>query len=234
VTDVDVAQAPLPTTEELVRRYPQLQRLTAAHLTDVSAAFVAIVPDYFLSALGAPYLARTFWRVFCDAPECFGFVWMDGPHTVGFVAGSLERDRFTARVIAQAPFSFFVRLAYTALTTPRFLLQGLGLVRALTAERMAGGPDAELISLGVLPRAVRAVEGPDRLPISPSRVLIAAAAAHMRERGTDSFRLYTGVANRLACAFYRRLGFREAHRFRLFAEDKVCFTAATDDARLTA
>lgn len=228
------AAPPMPTTEALVRRYPQLQRLTAAHLADVSSAFVTIVPDYFLSALGAPYLARTFWRVFCDAPECFGFVWMDGPRAVGFVAGSLDRDRFTARVVARAPFSFVARLALAAVRTPRFLWQGLGLVRTLIAERGQEGPDVELISLGLLPRAVRAVEGPDRAPVSPSHVLIAAAAAHMRECGAPSFRLYTGAANRLACAFYRRLGFREARRFRLFGEEKVCFIASSDDAALIA
>ena len=172
--------------------------------------------------------------MFCDAPECFGFVWMDGSRAVGFVAGSLERDRFAARVVARGPFSFVTRLAYATLRTPRFAVQGLGLVRTLIAERGRGGPDVELISLGLLPRSVRAVDGPHGAPISPSHVLIAAAAAHMRERGASSFRLYTGAANRLACAFYRRLGFQEAHRFRLFGEEKVCFVASVDQEGLTA
>jgi GNAT superfamily N-acetyltransferase len=159
---------------------------------------------------------------------------MDGPRAVGFVAGSLERDRFIARVIAQAPVSFLVRLSYAAVRTPRFAWQGVGLLRTLIAERGRGGPAAELISLGLLPRSVRPVEGPGGAPISPSHVLIAAAAAHMRERGTPAFRLYTGAANRLACAFYRRLGFQEAYRLRLFGEEKVCFIASPGEARLIA
>ena len=110
--------SPMPTTDDLVRRYPQLQRLDVAHLTDIAGAFVAIAPDYFLNALGAPFLARTYWRVFCTAPECFGFVWMDGRRAVGFVAGSLERDRFLARVIAQSPVAF-LRSWRTSRCAPR-------------------------------------------------------------------------------------------------------------------
>jgi GNAT superfamily N-acetyltransferase len=226
--------AELPDVSALMARYPQLQRLAPSHVVDVADAFLSIVPDYFLNALGAAYLARTFWTVFCEAPECFGFVWVDGVRASGFVAGSMERDLFTRRVVAKAPLAFVGRSIRAACTTPRFLGQALGLLRTLAAERAHGGPASELISLGVLPRSLRPVPGVGGIMVSPAHVLIAAAAAHLRERGRSEFRLYTGASNRLACAFYRRLGFREARRFRLFGEEKVCFVAAADDPRLAA
>jgi GNAT superfamily N-acetyltransferase len=231
---VDTSAAALPDVTALLDRYPQLQRLTPAHVADVSGAFAALAPDYFLSALGTAYLARTFWTVFCESSECFGFVWIDERRAAGFAAGSIERDRFMRRVVAKAPLAFVLRSIRAACTRPQFVRQALGLLRTLASERSRGGPDSELISLGVLPRSLRPVSGPGGASLSPAHVLIAAAAAHLRERGRSEFRLYTGASNRLACAFYRRLGFRETRRFRLFGEEKVCFVAATDDPRLSA
>jgi GNAT superfamily N-acetyltransferase len=231
---VEASAALLPDVSALLTKYPQLQRLAPAHVPDVSSAFAAIVPDYFLGALGTTYLERTFWTVFCEAPECFGFVWIDQRRAAGFVAGSMERNRFTRRVIAKAPLAFVYRGVRAACSSPRFVGQALGLLRTLVSERARGGPESELISLGVLPRSLRPVPGPGDAPVSPAHVLIAAAAAHLRERGQSEFRLYTGASNRLACAFYRRLGFHEARRFTLFGEQKVCFVARADDSRLSA
>jgi ribosomal protein S18 acetylase RimI-like enzyme len=77
---------------------------------------------------------------------------------------------------------------------------------------------------------LRPVTGPNGKQTSPARVLLGAALAAMRDRGTGEFRLYAGTSNHLACAMYRKLGFVEASRFTLFGEEKLCFvgTPATD------
>lgn len=209
--------------------HPQLRVLAPSHLTEVALAFRTLTPDYFLNRLGSDLLADTYWRVFCDDPDCFGFVWMDADRVVGFVAGTAQRDRFLSRVVARAPGRFIVRLVATALGSPHFLKQGFGLGLTLWQERHREGPAAELMSLGVLPRELRPVPGAEP-GVSPARVLMAAAMAAMRERNAPAFRMYTGAANHLARAFYKRLGFVESHQLQLFGEAKVCFIALVRDA----
>ena len=177
---------------------------------------------------GARYLQRAFWRTFCEDAACFGFVWLDGARVAGFVAGTTDRDAFIGSVVRRAPIEFMWRLALAAARRPRMIAHAAGLALRLREQRLAGGPGAELISLGVLPRAARpavaAESAGGQRPVSPALVLIAASAAHLGDRGVASFRLYTGATNHLACAFYRRLGFPEASRFTMFGEDKVGFT----------
>jgi GNAT superfamily N-acetyltransferase len=219
-----------PTVGELLAAFPQRQLIREEHLAEVSEAFVTLLPDYFLNRLGAPFLARTYWKVFCGDPENFGFVWVVDDHVVGFMTGTFARERFLGKVIMAAPLAFVWRCMLTAVTQPAFLKQAFGLLLVLRHERSRPGPSAELMSLGVLPRALRPVTSPAGKATSPARVLLGAALAAMRERGIPDFRLYAGTSNHLACAMYRKLGFVEANRFTLFGEEKLCFvgTPATD------
>lgn len=209
--------------DDMLSAFPQLQKLTDADLLDVAGAFAAILPDYFLNNLGPSVLARTYWKVFCDDPDSFGFVWKVNGKVVGFMTGTFDRERLLGKVIAKAPAIFLARAVAAALTRPAFLRQTLGLLITLKNERGRPGPAAELMSLGVLPRDLQPVTAPGGQPTSPARVLLGAAMAAMRDRNVAAFRLYAGASNRLACAMYRRLGFTEVHRFTLFGEEKICF-----------
>jgi len=216
------------TVGELLARYPQLSELKSPHLDGAARAFVTLSPEYFLSHFGTSYLAQTYWRVFVDRPECFGFVWLDEGRVVGFAGGTAERDRFIGQVIGASPVSFGWRLLLACARTPQIFAQGVGLLMTLVQERRREGPGAELLSLGVLPPARRPVPSASGAVVSPAQVLLAASAARLRERGAPAFRLYTGATNHLACRLYRRLGFHESHRLRLFGEEKVCFVASVD------
>jgi hypothetical protein len=219
-----------PTVAELLATFPQLRLIRAEHLEEVSEAFVALLPDYFLNLLGAPFLAKTYWRVFCGDPANFGFVWVVDDHVVGFMTGTFERESFLRKVILASPIAFVWRCLVTAVTRPAFVKQAFGLLLVLRHERARPGPSAELMSLGVLPRALKPVADAAGKPTSPARVLLGAALAAMRERQVPEFRLYAGSSNHLACAMYRKLGFVEANRFTLFGDEKLCFvgTPATD------
>lgn len=225
MTGHDQPAAALPEVGALLAAYPQLSELKPSHLDGAARALVTLSPDYFLSAFGVSYLSRNYWHVFCDGPDCFGFVWLDQGQVVGFVGGTSRRDRFISTVVRRSPAAFLWRLGVACLRTPSLLAQGLGLFQTLRQERSRSGPDAELISLGVLPASRRPVPGLTGSEVSPAKVLLAAAASRLRERGLPAFRLYTGASNRLACGLYRRLGFHEAHRLRLFNEEKICFIA---------
>jgi len=220
------ARTDSPSAQALLDRYGDLRELQSTHLDEAAEAFVALQPDYFLSRFGRTYLARAFWPTFADAADCFGFVWMHDGRVVGFAAGTVARDRFLRRVISRAPMPFLARLAIVGIRDPRFVSQGVDLMRRLREERSRGGPHAELISLGVLPRALKPVAAPDGRSSSPALVLMAASVAKMTELGATSFRLYTGANNHLACSFYRRLGLAELRRFRMFGEEKICFVGS--------
>jgi hypothetical protein len=204
-------------------RFEQLRALGPQHYREVADAFVTLTPEYFLSRFGARYLETVFWPTFHDAPECFGFVWVDGGRVAGFAAGTTQRSRFIRQVISRAPFRFVLRFALAALRRPRLVADAAGLLWRLRQERSTGGPEAELISLGVVRAGLRPLSTGDGRTISPALVLVAAAAQRFRADGAATFRLYTGARNHLACAFYRRVGFREAHRLSLFGEEKICF-----------
>ena len=219
--------APAAGVQRLLDAYPQLQPMSDKDLPAVAEAFSVLVPDYFLSQMGTAVLARTYWRVFCRDPRSFGFVWMDGEKVVGFVSGTTDRDGLLGRVLAQSPLDFGLGLVRAAVRSPKFVKQGVGLMLALRKEKVHSGPDAELMSLGVLPRALNPVIGPDGATRSPATILLSAASELLRSRHVKAFRLYTGASNRLACAFYRRLGLTESHRFQLFGEEKVCFVGDT-------
>lgn len=212
--------------DDLLHTHPELRRMSPAHLLDVAQVFQTLTPDYFLNRLGAAVLADTYWRVFCEDEDCFGFVWMHEDRVVGMIAGTANRDRFLGRVVAMAPVKFMAALTAAAVRSATFLKQGLGLGLTLWQERHREGPRAELMSFGVLPRSLRPIAGAEA--VSPARVLMAAALAALRARQVATCRLYTGASNRLACAFYKRLGFTESHRLELFNESKVCFIARSD------
>ena len=215
--------ATLAGVDELLRTYPQLRRLEPAHLDEVAGAFATLLPEYFMNQLGPDLLARTYWRVFCEDPDSFGFVWIVDGAVVGFMTGTFDRQSLMRKVIARAPMAFVWRGMVTALTRPSFLKHAWGLILTLRHERARPGPAAELMSLGVLPRRLTPALTATGAPISPARVLLGAALAAMRERQIPAFRLYAGTSNHLACAMYRRLGFQEVQRFRLFDDEKICF-----------
>ena len=170
--------------------------------------------------------------MFAEEPGCFGFVWLDHGQVVGFVGGTSRRDQFVGAVVRRAPVQFLGRMLAACVRKPRFITAVLSLVMTLKQERSVSGPQAELISLGVLAAARTPVKGLNGSEVSPAKVLLAASASRLREQGQPAFRLYTGASNRLACGLYRRLEFRESHRLRLFSEEKVCFIAPSDAAGL--
>jgi hypothetical protein len=187
-----------------------------------------ISPEYILSRLGLRFLADVFWRPFYSGGVDFGYVWLRGDRVVGLAAGTTARDGLLTRIVRGAPFEFMVRGTGAALRSPGIVAEGLELMRRLGAERKSGGPTAELITLGVLPRDVRPAISPvTNKPVSPAVILLRACAERMRAQGAADFRLYTAAENRLACRLYRSLGFAEARRFQLFGEERICFTRST-------
>ena len=108
------------------------------------------------------------------------------------------------------------------------LKESFDLTRRLSREKGQPGPEAELITLGMLPREVRPATSPvTGRQISPAVILLRACAARMRAAGASEFRLYTSAANHLACRLYRQLGFTELRRFPLFGEERICFVRST-------
>lgn len=220
-------QSAAESPDGLLQQYPGLQRLNPAHCASLGRLLVALAPGYFLSRFGARYLAEVFWPRFCEAPGCFGFVWVDAGEAVGYAAGTNDRRHFLRQVLRGAPWAFVRAATMAAVRTPIVLWEGVELLRRLGAEGKAGGPEAELLALGMAPRHCRPVVGPSGGAISPALVLMRAAAAHLAESGAPSFRLYCTTRNRLASRFYRELGFVERHRFRMFGVEKICYERST-------
>lgn len=217
----------MTTCDDLLHRYPNLRVMDVSHARQLGELFVQMSPDYFLSRFGSAYLARAFWARFTDVQECFGFVWVENGRVVGFAGGTVERTRFLRQVILATPFLFLRSAVVAAIRKPIVIKEGFELLRRLAAEDDRSGPGAELLILGVSPRFIRPVDGLDQ-GVSPSVVLLVAAASRMRQKTAESFRLYCTAGNRVACRFYRNLGFEELGRFRMFGKEKICYGRSTD------
>jgi GNAT superfamily N-acetyltransferase len=208
--------------------FPELETLQPADAAAAAHLFVQLAPQYFLSRFGEPFLANVFWRPFYRGGADFGFVWKKDDRVVGLAAGTTAREGLLRRIVTGAPLAFAAGALRTAVLSPRIVGEGIDLVRRLGAEGKAPGPDAELITLGILPREVQPATSPvTGRQVSPAVVLLHAAAARMRAAGANEFRLYTGAQNHLACRLYRNLGFTEARRFTLFGEERICFVRST-------
>jgi hypothetical protein len=209
-------------TRDLLARYPQLQTLRPEHCAELGELFVKMSPEYFLSRFGPNYLADAFWKRFCDTPGCFGFVWIHEGRVAGFAGATTCRREFLGKVLRRSAGRFLAALPGAVVRTPVVITEGLDLLRRLGREKEGPGPEAELLILGVEPRACVPAGG-----VSPAVILMVAAGWGVAERGLDSFRLYCTVSNRIACRFYRSLGFDELHRFVMFGVDKICFVRST-------
>lgn len=214
--------------DDLLRSYANLQVMTLRHCDVLSRLLVELWPDYFLSRFGARYLSEAFLRRFCDTRGCFGFVWLEEGVPVGYAVGTTDRRRFLRHVLRRAPWRFLRSGAVAACRTPIVLREGMQLLRRLKVEDEVEGSDAELLALGLNPRQCRPVPRPLGGVVSPAHILMMAAACRMADVGAASFRLYCSSRNRLACRFYRELGFRERHRFRMFGIEKICYDRSTD------
>jgi len=169
-----------------------------------------------------------FWTRFCDRRDCFGFVWREAGAIVGYTAATLDRDRFLRRVVSAAPWRFVWAAATASLRSPVVVREGVQLLAQLGRQRSDGGPAAELLTLGVLPRNIRPAITMSGERVSPALVMMAAAATRMAELGLPSFRLYCTASNKLAVSMYRRLQFVERNRFQMFGVEKLCFERSTD------
>lgn len=208
--------------------FPELAPLGPAHAHAVARLFVHISPRYFLSRFGEQFLAEVFWRPFYSGGEDFGFVWKRGDRVVGLAAGTTHRSGLLRRMIGGAPVAFVAGALRGALASPLVIGHSLELLRRLRTERNRPGPEAELITLGFLPREILPAVSPvTGRAVSPALVLLRTAAARMRAAGASEFRLYTAADNHLACRFYRTLGFAESQRFMLFGEERIGFTRST-------
>jgi hypothetical protein len=146
-------------------------------------------------------------------------VWVHEGRIVGYAGATTRRREFLRQVLTRSAGRFLRALPGAVMRNPVVISEGLDLVRRLGREKEGPGPEAELLILGVEPRGcVPAADG-----LSPALVLMVAAGWGIVERGTDAFRLYCTVSNRIACRFYRALGFEELHRFTMFGVDKICF-----------
>ena len=212
----------------MIAEYPELVPLAPDHAEDAARLFMQISPQYLLSRLGVRFLTRVFWRPFYSSPDDFGFVWQRDGRVVGLAAGTTARSGLVGRTLRGAPFAFATEAARGALKSPSVMKEGLDLWRRLSRERREPGPEAELITLGFLPRHVTPVTSrATGRPISPAVILLRACAARMHAAGASEFRLYTGTRNHLACRLYRQLGFTELRRFMLFGEERICFVRGT-------
>jgi Acetyltransferase (GNAT) family len=208
--------------------FPELAGLAPAHAAQAARLFLQISPAYLLSRLGERFLAEVFWRPFYSGGPDFGYVWVRDGRVVGLAAGTTQRTGLVGRTIRGAPVGFVHGVARGVLRSPGVIGEGLDLIRRLRHEEHESGPEAELITLGLLPRdAHPAVSPATGQRVSPAVVLLRACAARMQAQGATEFRLYTAVRNHLACALYRRLGFSEARRFQLFGEERICFVRST-------
>jgi hypothetical protein len=205
-----------------------LAALGPAHAVEAARLFMQISPNYLLSRLGQSFLAQVFWRAFYSSSEDFGFVWQKEGRVVGLAAGTTARSGLVGRTLRGAPIEFITEAARGVLTSPGVLREGFELWRRLARERREPGPEAELITLGLLPReATPATSRVTGRPVSPAVILLRACAERMQAAGGREFRLYTASRNHLACRLYRNLGFCELRRFSLFGEERICFVRAT-------
>ena len=209
-------------------QFPELAELGPAHAEDAARLFMQISPDYLLSRLGSRFLSQVFWRTFYSTTVDFGFVWQREGRVVGLAAGTTARSGLVRRTLRGAPLAFVTHTVRGVLRSPAVLKESFDLTRRLSRERGQPGPEAELITLGMLPREVRPATSPvTGRQISPAVILLRACAARMRAGGASEFRLYTSAANHLACRLYRQLGFTELRRFPLFGEERICFVRST-------
>lgn len=207
--------------EYLLKRYaPALSRMEPDHGPQVTALFLDLFPDYFLSRFGPRFLNHGFWRQFWSRPDCFGFVWLDGNRVSGYAAGTTARASFMSNVVRSSPLLFVRSTIIAALRRPIVIGEGIDLFLRLKREAEDDGPGAELLAFGVAPRSCRVEHEDDT---RPADILMKATVAEFRNRNASSFRLYTTATNHLACRFYRRMEFSEQKRFRMFGEDKICF-----------
>jgi hypothetical protein len=214
--------------DDLLQQYANLRVMDSSHVSQLGELFVRMSPEYFLSRFGPKYLADAFWTRFIDGGECFGFVWVENDRVVGFAGATIARKRFLRHVVMGAPFLFLSSALAAGIRKPIVMKEGLELLFRLAIEEESGGPDAELLILGVLPRCIRPLSAANGETVSPSAILMMAAAARMRQAGADAFRLYCTAENRIACHFYRNFEFEELRRFRMFGKEKICYARSTD------
>ena len=212
----------------MTAQFPELVELRPAHADEAARLFMQISPDYVLSRLGCRFLSQVFWRPFYTTDVDFGFVWQRDGRVVGLAAATTARSGLVRRTLTGAPLAFIGHTLAGVLRSPTVLRESFDLARRLAREKGQPGPEAELITLGILPRELRPATSPvTGRQISPAVVLLRACATRMREAGANEFRLYTSAANHLACRLYRHLGFTELRRFSLFGEERICFVRST-------
>jgi hypothetical protein len=212
----------------LTGQFPELAELGPKHAEDAARLFMQISPDYLLSRLGSRFLSQVYWPAFYSTSVDFGFVWQREGRVVGLAAGTTARSGLIGRTLGAAPFAFVTLTVRGMLRSPSVLRESIDLARRLSREKGQPGPEAELITLGMLPREVRPATSPvTGRQVSPAVILLRACAARMRAAGASELRLYTSAANHLACRLYRHLGFTELRRFSLFGEERICFVRST-------
>ncbi len=175
----------------------ELRPAVAADAPALAVMHVDRIEEGFLSSLGPRFLRRLYRRIIA-APGSFAIVAVDECGVVGFVAVATDvsalyrafvvRDGIGAGVVA-AP--RIARSAARVLETLRY-----------PATEAAGGsddlPTAEILSVGVAPRAARRGVGTR---------LVAAALDELAARGVDAVKVVAGTDNDAALGLYERSGF---------------------------
>jgi glycosyltransferase involved in cell wall biosynthesis/ribosomal protein S18 acetylase RimI-like enzyme len=175
----------------------ELRAAVAADAPALAAMHVDRIDEGFLSSLGPRFLRRLYKRIIA-APGAFAIVAVDECGVVGFVAVATDvpalykafvlRDGVGAGLVAAPRLARSARRAFETLRYP-------------ATEGTGGGDDlpaAEILSVGVAPRATRRGVGTR---------LLAAALDELRARDVDAVKVVAGADNDAALGLYERSGF---------------------------
>ncbi|MDJ0926095.1 MAG: GNAT family N-acetyltransferase [Gammaproteobacteria bacterium] len=156
-------------------------------------------PDFFLSELGARFLARLY-RAYVDDPECICFIAGDEDSLFGFVIGTTKPKRFYRRLLWSRGAAFFWDALPTLLRNPSRvaarLLRGL----RYRGEVPVRYPHALLISSVAV--------SPDHMGTGIAIQLLESFCLEAKARGATHVYLTTDRDdNPIANRFYVRNGF---------------------------
>jgi len=136
-------------TSERISR--QIRPITGSDLKALAEVHIGSGTPGFLSDLGISFLENIYYAVLIDDPYSGGAAIDIGNEVAGFVTYSTDSSKLFRSIFLKKPIPFIMSIIKSMLKRPRILLDFLGVVFHVQADRLATGVDAEVVSLEVRP-----------------------------------------------------------------------------------
>jgi ribosomal protein S18 acetylase RimI-like enzyme len=182
-------------------------RDAAAPAADLARLHASLLPESPVSMLGRRFMERFYYRVLPQDGLILGAVAYLDDQPAGFVVATPDSAGFMRAALRRRWPSFVWAMGTSILLTPKSIGPVLEAARAMRQRQPVsdGGPDGEILSLGVLPgyqeRLSREVPG-TRI----SADLLGSAVARLQARGIGEIRAMVKADNTPAKLFYIGLG----------------------------